>query len=227
MDKQINPWTGETIERELAPVTSEQMAEIDRQLATYAPPATREEWNERHGGLYSTYSEKRLSKSGLSRLFRRFLRYEMKAYREAHDITLEDILRVGIEQFVVANGWRKVSQVATWRNNKIRLHICPSCNNHFVPAMFQTNHGLCIHCRKDFSDKAIRGYFKRNMDEMKAALVEHENADEERRSKEPSFLVNFYILFKNDAMFRDLFRKGDPFAEQCEAYVTPRADEPA
>lgn len=226
MDKQISPWTGESIEREVSPITSEQMAAIDRQLADYVAPADREEWNERHGGLYSTYSEKRLSKSGLSRIFRRFLRYELKAYCAAHEITLEDILRIGIEQFVVANGWRKVGHVATWRNNKIRLHVCPGCKDHFVPAMFQTNHGLCVHCRKNFSDKAIRGYVKRHIDELNAAL-EEDAADEERKTREPSFLVNFYILFTKDEVFRDMFRKGDPFALQCEAYVTRRAEEPA
>lgn len=226
MDKQVSPWTGETVEREVVAITSEQMAEIERQLATYEPPADREEWNVRHGGLYTRYSEKRLSRSGLARLFNRFLRFEYRAYCATHDITLEDILKVGIEQFVVANGWRKVSHVSTWRTNKVRLHVCPGCEGQFVPAMYQTNHGLCIHCRKEFSDKAIRGYVQRSIDEMKRAIQEQDGPDEERRTSEPSFMVNFYILFKHDKVFRDLFRKGDPFAVSCEQYLEKLADGP-
>ena len=227
MDKQVSPWTGENVARVATPITSEQMREVDRQLDDYIPPADREEWNNRHGGLYSRYSEKRLSRSSLNRIFNRFLRYEHRAYCEAHDIVLEDILRIGIEQFVVANGWRKVSHVATWRKNKVRLHVCPGCDKQFVPAMYQTNHGLCIHCRKDFSEKAIRGYMQRSIDEMKRSIEEQGLEDEERRTTEPSFMVNFYILFKHDKLFRDLFRKGDPFAESCEEYLVTRAEEGA
>lgn len=210
--KMINPWTGETVERRRDPVTSEQMAEIDRQLAAYEPPVGREEWTKRHGGLYAKYSDKRLSRSGLSRLFRRFLRYELHPYCDTHDITLADILAVGIEQFVVANGWRKVSDVAAWRRNRVRLHVCPSCRDQFVPAMYQANHGLCVHCRKEFSDKAVRGFILRQMAASGAK-------GEERRTSEPSLLVDFYILFSRNQEFRDLFRKGDPFALDCEAYA--------
>lgn len=211
-DKMINPWTGERVERERDPVTSEQMAEIDRQLAEYEPPVGREAWTARHGGLYTKYSDKRLSRSGLARLFRRFLRYEMRAYCEAHDITLADILSIGIEQFIVANGWRKVSDVAGWRRNRVRLHVCPSCRDQFVPAMYQTNHGLCIHCRKEFSDKAIRGFILRQMEDASIR-------GEARQTSEPSLLVDFYILFNGSAEFRDLFRKGDRFAVDCEAHA--------
>lgn len=226
MDKQVNPWTGEAVEQEASPITSEQMAEIKRQLDAYTPPKDREEWHARHGGVYARYSEKRLSKSSVARLFNRFLRYELRDYCAAHDLTLEDILRVGIEQFIVANGWRKVSQVATWRRNKIRLHVCPSCGEHFVPAMYQTNHGLCVHCRKSFSDKAIRGYIQQTIDEMRKEVDEQEESNEERRTSEPSFFVNFYILFNRDQVFRDLFRNGDPFAMQCEAYLDRKKQDP-
>lgn len=219
MDKQVNPWTGEQLESTPSTVTSEQMKEIERQLDSYVPPKDRTEWNERHAGLYSSYSEKRLSKSSLARLFNRFLRYERRAYCAAHDITLEDILNVGIERFIVANGWRKVSQVATWRRNAVRLHVCPGCDGQFVPAMYQTNHGLCSHCRKEFSDKAIRGYVQQTIDEMRKELAEQKEGAEPSQTSEPSFLVNFYVLFEKDAIFRNLFKKDDPFAKSCEAYL--------
>lgn len=209
MNTSFNIWSGEEVAlpEEQQQVTPELLVEIERQLKAYEAPIDKETWFARHGGVYSKYSHKRLSKSALSRIFTRFMRHARYDYLKHHDITLEDILRIGIEQFVVVNGWRKPSQVDGWIHNRVRIDICPGCGKHFVPALIQVNQGLCMHCRKEFSFPAIRQFM----------VEQTASSQESRNTSDPSMLVNFHIMFKNDEAFRNLFRKEDAFAIELEA----------
>lgn len=209
MKKTFNIWSGEEVAltSSQSPITPEQLEAIEKQLQEYSAPVDKESWYARHGGVYSKYSHKRLSKSALSRIFKRFMLHARHDYLKHQDLTMDDIIRIGVEQFVVANGWLKPKQVDGWVQNRVRIATCAGCDAHFVPALIQVNQGLCRHCRKKYSFPAIRQF----MVEQTASNEEAEN------TKDPSMLVNFHIMFKNDAVFRSLFLKEDEFAIELEA----------
>lgn len=216
MKKEYSPWTGEEVQVEAITFSPEQMEEAHAQLSGYRAPRSRIAYQERHAGVYSKYDEKRISKQGMLKIFRRFATYEAADYFQEHTIRPEDILRIGIDKFVVANGWTRRTEVRAWRNYKVRLHVCPSCEDQFVPALMQQNHGLCRHCRKEFSNLAIRSYVTRNLEERETDEVE---------TDQPSFLINFYALFTHDRAFRNMFRVDALFAQEEEERYRVREQE--
>lgn len=214
MSEETTKYVNESPEAEHPVFTPEQIEEAGKQMSAYKTIRSREAWQARHGGLYAKYTEKRMSKQGLIKTFRRFMTYEAKDYFAKHTIKAEDILRIGIDKFIVANGWSCRSDVVKWRRNRVRLQVCPGCDDQFVPALVQQNHGLCIHCRKDFSNVAIRGYVSRMLYQL----------EDDATTDQPTFLVNFYALFANDKAFRDLFRKDNAFAIAEELRVKEERD---
>lgn len=181
--------------------------EIERQFLTYKPIETKEEWKERHRGMLVKFPKEQIKKGALRRVFNAFLKTERIDYFKAHDFSVEDIVRIGIDKFVVANGWMQPGDAKTWRNNIVRIGVCPHCQDQFATKIYEANHGLCRSCVPLFSSKAIQGFL------IKEAQTETYTEDH------ASLAVNFYMIFSNVKPFRNLFLKDTDSAIEYEAEV--------
>lgn len=165
-----------------------------------------EKFRERYAGIYQKDSGKRLSRSSMLGIWRRFLTYEQHEFFKVHtNFTLYDIARVGIDKFVYTMGWRKKPDVSRWRGNKVRLGICCHCQDQFIPMILQHNNGLCQHCKPLYSMKAIRNFV---LQQMYTERYEHAHRD---------LFMDFYIMFYSDPGLRSLFLKGTESAAEWEA----------
>lgn len=144
------------------------------------------------------------SKSVLKAIWNEFVERERFSYINANDtISIDDIIRIGIDKFVITNGWTRKSEVAAWHNNRVRIGVCPHCKDQFVPLMFQTNYGLCRNCVPKYSSEAIRKY----LEFVASTNKRYENAMND-------LLMDFFILFYSKEDFRVLFLEGSDFAQK-------------
>lgn len=180
--------------------------DITQQYLSYRP-LTKEEWKERHRGMLVKFPKEQVNKGAMRRIFEAFLKTERIDYFKAHSFTVEDIVRIGIDKFVVANGWTQPRDVKTWRNNIVRIGVCPHCKDQFATLIYEANHGLCRNCVPEYSSEAIQGFLIREA--QTDAYLEHH----------ASLAVNFYMLFANDKPFRELFLKGTPTAVEFEGEI--------
>jgi hypothetical protein len=178
------------------------------ELKSYDPDnLDHEAFKKRYAGFYQKDNGKRLSKSSMRGIWRRFMTHERHAFLTAHtNLTLYDIGRVGIDKFIITMGWRSKADTKRWRNNKVRIGICCHCQDQFIPMMFQHNHGLCNNCKPLFSSKAMRNF----------VLDKLHNADRYQHAHR-DMLMDFYIMFYSDEQLRKLFLKTDEFAQEWAA----------
>lgn len=158
----------------------------------------------RYAGFLAKDTGDRLSVSQLNRIWDKFIRDEYRGFLHAHvNITMEQIVSIGIDKFIYVLGWKRPSDVASWHNNKLRIGVCCHCQDQFLPMMLQFNHGLCANCRPHYSAAAIRNFVIRQL-----------NTSERYEKAHHDCLMDFYIMFYHDEKFRSLFIEGTPTAEE-------------
>lgn len=163
-------------------------------------------FKQRYAGVVAKDQGERLSPSKIKRIWDNFMKYEYRSFLSSHiNLKLSTILEIGIDKFIYTLGWRKPSDTATWRNNKVRLGTCCHCEDQFIPLMFQHNHGLCMNCRPNYSVTAIRNYILHTMNISKR----YENSHQD-------LLMDFYIMFYHDSNLRKLFLKDTESANAME-----------
>lgn len=164
-------------------------------------------FKKRYAGVIAKDQGDRLSPSKLKNIWERFMRHEFRTFLDSHlNLKFEAILEIGIDKFIYTLGWKKASDTASWRNNKVRIGTCSHCNDQFIPMMFQQNHGLCSNCRPLYSVTAIRNYILHVMDQSdRYANATHD------------LLMDFYIMFYSDPQLRKLFLKGTDSAKKFES----------
>lgn len=205
-DNKIIPIDKLRAERNNQVVPQNYLAQQRMFLEGYNEEMTHEQMKERYAGMYGKLPEKALSKRQMAKIFNEFMQTERRDFLIKNEmVSVQDILDIGIDKFIMTLGWTKPSDVPSWRNNVVRIGICPECNEQFIPLIFQVNQGLCNNCRPDFSVPAIKRF------------IEHTAAMNERYQEASSdLLMDFYIMFYNDANFRALFRKGSEDAKTIE-----------
>ena len=160
----------------------------------------------RYAGYAAKDTGMRLSPSAIKNIWNSFMRSEYRDFLKAHvNLTMENILDVGIDKFIYTMGWSKPAEAKTWRNNVIRVGVCCHCQDQFIPMIIQNNQGLCVNCRPLYSVTAMRNYVLGILNESDRYYKAHRDA-----------LMDFYILFYNDQSFRNLFMKGSKFAATYE-----------
>ena len=179
--------------------------DLDEALKDYDPNISQEDFKKKYAGVYAKDEGKRLSKSSMRKIFRKFLKEERIDFFKHHDFTLQDVVDIGIDKFVYTMGWTKPAKVRRWRNNKVRVGICLHCKDQFLPLIYQTNHGLCHNCRPLYSATAMRNFALAVLSKEKR----YENAHRD-------FLMDFYIMFANDDKLRRSFLKGSDNAMWAE-----------
>lgn len=193
-------------ERGLHIVTPEITKKAENFFFYYTDEMTHEQMKERYGGMYGKMPEKPLSRSIVKGIWKRFLEEERRDFIIKHNtISMDDIVRIGIDKFFMTLGWNTPAQVHSWRNNVVRIGICPDCDDQFIPLMFQTNQGLCNNCRPKYSTKAIRRF-------IEYTITTNDRYEEAHRDA----LMDFYIMFYSDADLRKLFVKDTPSAKEME-----------
>lgn len=162
-------------------------------------------------GVISKDEHVRLSVSQIKNTWERFMEREYRAFLNAHlNLTLEDIIKVGIDKFVYVMGWKRPSDVSSWHNNRVRVGTCCHCKDQFIPMMLQHNHGLCANCRPAYSPKAIHNF----------AVYQVKNSQRYQEASQ-DLLMDFYIMFYMDEKFRNLFLKDSASAKEMEELVFP------
>lgn len=187
-------------------VDANNMVDMDTFFKNYNEDMTEEEMKVRYAGMYGKIGDKAIPKQRLKRIWEEFLHTERRDFIIKHNtISVDDIIRIGIDKFVQTLGWKVRSDVSSWRRNVVRVGICPECDDQFIPLMFQTNQGLCNHCRPNFSIKAIKRFIEYVVTVNDRYQHAHHDA-----------LMDFYIMFHNDANFRKLFIKDSESANEME-----------
>lgn len=182
------------------------LTKMDDFYANYDDGMSKEEMKKRYAGMYGKLPDKPMSRSRLVRIFERFIQDERRDFIIKHNtISMDDIVTIGIDKFVQTLGWAKPADVKNWRSNVVRLGVCPECGDQFIPLMFQTNQGLCNHCRPNFSVKAIKRFIEYVITTNDRYQEAHHDA-----------LMDFYIMFYNDVNFRKLFIKESESAVEME-----------
>lgn len=167
---------------------------------------TTEHFKARFSGVIAKDQGERHSPSKILRIWEHFMRNDYRDFLQAHsNLTLKDILKIGIDKFIYTLGWNKPSDTGSWHNNKIRIGYCCHCKNQFVPLIFQHNHGLCMSCRPDYSVTAIRNFILMQIESSKRYNGAHYD-----------LLMDFYLIFYHDEKFRSLFRNGAQTAMEFE-----------
>lgn len=159
-------------------------------------------------GVISKDEHTRLSVSQVKNIWERFMKGEYRPFLNAHlNLTLADIIKVGIDKFIYVMGWKRPSDVPSWHNNRVRVGVCCHCHDQFIPMMLQYNHGLCANCRPEYSISAIRKF-----------AIHQLNTSQRYHEATQDLLMDFYIIFYMDEKFRKLFLKGSETAEEMEAF---------
>lgn len=194
-------------------ITTVHMEQIRQFFKDYNENMTEEQALARYAGILGKGRSKVLPRSRLYRIWNRFMEQERRDFIIAHNtMSMDMIMTIGIDKFVRTCGWESPIEVGSWRNNVVRVGVCPECNDQFIPLMFQTNQGLCNNCRPNFSIKAIRRFIE---------FVTSTNERYANASKDA--MMDFYIMFYSDSSFRQLFREGSDSAKEYEeqAFVIP------
>lgn len=159
-------------------------------------------------GVISKDEHTRLSASQVKNIWERFMKGEYRDFLNAHlNLTLAEIIKIGIDKFIYVMGWKRPTEVTSWHNNRVRVGVCCHCHDQFIPMILQHNHGLCINCRQEYSISAIRKFAIRQLNTSKRY---HEASQD--------LLMDFYIIFYNDEKFRKLFLKDSKYAKEMETY---------
>ena len=181
------------------------VATTEKEKETFQAKATIH-FKERYAGVVAKDDFTRLSVSQIKSIWKEF----MKDYRDffhAHtNMTMEDLLRVGVDKFIYVMGWQQPSDAKKWRNNKIRVGICCHCRDQFIPMIFQSNHGLCANCRGSYSTKAMRNF-----------ILQRLNVEKRYEEAHHDMLMDFYIMFYHDELFRRFFLAGTGSALYLES----------
>lgn len=179
--------------------TEEEMKKALKEVTTH--------FKKRYAGVVAKDQGERLSPSKIGKIWDNFMKYEYRSFLTSHtNLSLSSIMQIGIDKFIYTLGWRKPSDTATWRKNKVRIGTCCHCEDQFVAMMFQHNHGLCMNCRPLYSVTAIRNYILHVM-----------NISERYQNAHHDLLMDFYIMFYHDPSLRKLFLKGTESAQALEA----------
>lgn len=180
--------------------TDEERAEALRKVT--------EHFKSRYAGVIAKDMGDRLSVSQIQKIWDKFIRNEYRPFLNAHlNLTMTQIVEIGIDKFVYVMGWRRPSDVATWRNNKLRVGACCHCKDQFIPMMLQHNHGLCSNCRHEYSSTAIRKF-----------IIKQLNVAKRYEGAQRDLLMDFYIMFYHDDAFRRLFKTGSKSAIEMESF---------
>jgi hypothetical protein len=180
-------------------------AETDEQREEALKQVT-DHFKKRNAGFLGKDDGDRLSISQIKRIWEKFMRDEYRAFLNAHtNMTMEQIIKIGIDKFVYALGWKRPSDVPVWHNNRLRVGICCHCQDQFIPMMLQYNFGLCGLCKPIYSSKAIQNFVLRQLGVSKR----YDGAQHD-------LLMDFFIMFYNDPIFRNLFLKGTDSAKEWE-----------
>ncbi|MGE7305818.1 hypothetical protein ACQKJG_18515 [Priestia megaterium] len=163
-------------------------------------------FKDRFAGVVSKDMGDRLSPSKIKKMWEKFICGEYRDFLQAHvNLTMQDIVEIGVDKFFYVMGWKKPSDVSKWRNNKVRIGYCCHCHDQFVPMILQYNHGLCLNCKGHYSETAIRNFVIRTLNESNRY---HE--------AQHDMMMDFHIMFYHDEQFRRMFLVGDEFAIQME-----------
>lgn len=163
-------------------------------------------FKKRNAGFLGKDDGDRLSVSQIKRIWEKFMRDEYRAFLNAHtNMTMEQIIKIGIDKFVYALGWKRPSDVPSWHNNRLRVGVCCQCQDQFIPMMLQHNHGLCGLCKPLFSFKAIRNF-----------IVHQLNISKRYEGAQHDLLMDFFIMFYHDQTLRNLFLAGSGSAKAWE-----------
>jgi hypothetical protein len=167
----------------------------------------KEMFRERYAGIVAKDEGIRLSPAQVRNIWEKFMRDEYRGFLRSHvNITLKDILDIGVDKFIYTLGWNKPSQVVSWHNNRVRIGICCHCKDQFIPMMLQYNHGLCRNCRPTYSHKAIRHF-----------ILHQLNVSERYNGADKDMMMDFYIMFYHDDKFRSFFIKNSEEAKEIES----------
>lgn len=173
-----------------------------------------EDFKARHLGIVGSKEVQQPSHATLRRIWKKFVMEERRDYiLRQTTVSMDDIMRIGIDKFVVANGWESAKDVSSWRSNSVRMGICSECKDQFLPLMFQFNHGLCKGCRPAYDVTAMQNYLTKVLATNERYVGAMDDA-----------MMDFYIMFYVDEMFRNLFKKENPFAQTMRETVveTPK-----
>jgi hypothetical protein len=165
-------------------------------------------FKDRYAGVLAKDMGDRLSISKITRIWEKFISDEYRGFMNAHlNLTMTQIMNIGIDKFIYVMGWRRPTDVVTWHNNKLRIGACCHCNDQFIPMMFQYNNGLCTNCRPLYSHSAIRNFVIRQL-----------NVSERYEEASRDLLMDFYIMFYHDEKLRKLFLVGTESAKEMESF---------
>lgn len=162
----------------------------------------------RYAGVLAKDLGDRLSVSKIERIWDKFIKDEYRPFLNAHlNLTMKQIMEIGIDKFIYVMGWKRPTDVVTWRNNKLRVGACCHCKDQFIPMILQYNNGLCTSCRPLYSHKAIRNFIMKQL-----------NVSERYQEASRDLLMDFYIMFYHDERLRKLFLAGTETANEMEGY---------
>lgn len=140
------------------------------------------------------------TKKDLSILWDEFIQKERLGFLNKNQIvSMDDILNIGPDKFFYTLGFKKRSDVKSWRKNTVRIGKCCHCNNNFVPMLLSKNLGMCKNCRPKFSFESVQGFI--------SEVVMNSDAYVKSNTKG---LMDFCILFYNDKNLRALFLRKNP-----------------
>lgn len=164
--------------------------------------------------IRNTYGKKDnilLSESNLKKIWKRFKETELADFvRTNIYVTADDILRIGIDRFFYALGIHGRKQIASWRKHTIHIGVCPHCKDEFVAIMPEINLSLCRQCLREYDMEAIRLYIKK--------IATH--TQEKLGATAGNVTVfKFFLLFKTEDAFREMFLNGSEFAQQLRDEV--------
>jgi hypothetical protein len=167
-------------------------------------------FKKRNAGFLGKDDGDRLSVSQIKRIWEKFMKDEYRGFLQSHtNMTMKEIITIGIDKFVYALGWKRPSDVPNWHKNRLRVGICCHCQDQFIPMMLQYNFGLCGLCKPMYSSKAIQNFVIHQLDISKR----YEGAQHD-------LLMDFFIVFYHDQAFRHLFLKESDSAMEWEKITT-------
>lgn len=199
--KRYKKWYDES-QKELREI----MAIEDEDEQKEALKKRRSAFHKTYAGVISKDTGERVTPKQLKKIWKRFMKEEYIPFLQAHtNLNISQIVDIGVDKFVYVLGWQDVTDVDSWRQNKIRIGVCCHCHDQFIPMMLQYNHGLCYNCKPHFSEKAIRKFMIRQL-----------NIAPRYDQAQNDLLMDFYIIFYHDDKFRKMFLKDTETAASME-----------
>lgn len=183
-------------------------AETEEQR-TEALKKVTDHFKKRNAGFLGKDDGDRLSVSQIKRIWEKFMKDEYRSFMNAHtNMTMEEIIKIGIDKFVYALGWKRPSDVPSWHKNKLRVGICCHCQDQFIPMMLQYNFGLCGLCKPLYSAKAVQNF-----------VIHQLGVSKRYEGAQHDLLMDFFIMFYHDQTFRNLFLTGTTSAKAWETEI--------